>query len=145
MARRLAAAILLALAAGGLAACGGGGGEKRLTEKEFVSQGNAICLATGNRISEAAGALFRDGQPGDEAVLAFAKDKAIPEIAGKLKALASLKPPENLQKRFEAGLVKTRTVLEEVIKEPSKLATDGTLFDEADKELAGVGLTVCAE
>ena len=146
MARRLGAvAVLLTLAAGALAGCGKD--EKRLTEAEFIARGNQICQASTDRITAAAEAAFPEGSgtPSDDAVVAFAKDQALPELVNKFKQLSAVKAPEDLKDRFEIGVAKGLSILEQIRKEPSRLATDSNLFAEANLEFGEVGLTVCAQ
>ena len=139
------AAVALALAAGALAGCGKD--DKRLTEAEFIARGNGICQASTDRINGAASRAFPEGSgtPSDDAVLAFAKDQALPELVVKYKQLSALKAPKELKDRFEIGVAKGLAVLEEVRKDPSQLATSTGLFGESNRELGDVGLTVCAQ
>lgn len=143
--RRGAVVILLTLAAGLLAGCGKD--EKRLTEAQFIAQGNRICQASADRINAAAEAAFPEGSgtPSDDAVVAFAKDQALPELVTKFKQLSALKAPKELKDRFEIGVAKGLAILEEVRKDPSELATSTGLFGESNRELGEAGLTVCAQ
>lgn len=146
MMRRVGAtAVALTVAAGLLAGCGKD--ETRLTEAEFIAQGNKICQASADRITGASARAFPEGSgtPSDEAVLAFAKDQALPELVTKYKQLSALKAPKELKDRFEIGVAKALVVLDEVREDPSQLATSTGLFGESNRELGEVGLTVCAQ
>jgi hypothetical protein len=84
----------LALAA---SACGG---NDRLTKSEFNRQADAICAKYEQKIRSA-----MQGVPaGDEAQLAGAIERVLPVIRTGNDELRDLKPPENLQERYDRWL-----------------------------------------
>jgi hypothetical protein len=76
------------------------GGSDRLTKSEFSSQADAICAKYEQKIRSA-----MQGVPaGDEAQLAGAIERVLPMIRTGNDELRELKPPENLQKRYDRWL-----------------------------------------
>ena len=148
MARRsVAVSVLAAMTGLFVAGCGDGDdGPERLTQAEFASQANTICQVSTSRVEAAAAEAFPEGgpTPTEEAVVAFAEEKAIPAIEEQVRDLDALVPPEDVEARFEEAVAKARAVLDEVKKEPKKLATDTGLFAESDQLFGAVGLETCA-
>jgi hypothetical protein len=94
---RLAVALAaLALVAGG---CGGDGG-KRLTKREFVRQASAVCARYEQRVQSALSGV----RPGDQRRLAQSITKALPVIRKGNDELRELRPPTELQDRFDRWL-----------------------------------------
>ena len=136
--------LLAASAALALSACGGG--DERLTQEEFVTEGNAICTSGSERIDAAAKEAFGDEEPSEEVITAFVKDEAVPEIEKQLDDLSDLKPPENLEAQYDAALKESRRALDRVKANPEDLASDSSdTFAKSDELIKAVGLTACVE
>jgi hypothetical protein len=84
-------AVLAALAAGGC-----GGGASHLSRSEFVERANAICARYEQKIRQATFGI----EPGSDAQIVAAIDKAIPLIEKGNRELRALKPPTGLRDRF---------------------------------------------
>lgn len=94
--------LAFALALVGLALLAGGCSDsgKRLTKPEFVRRANAICAKYEARVRSK-----MSGVPaGNESQLARAIEQVLPIIRKGNDELRSLKPPEDLQKRFDSWL-----------------------------------------
>lgn len=139
-------ALLLLLAT----ACGGGGGAKRLSHDEFVSKGNAICVA-------ASGAIDRLGDPASLADVARigAKLAAIrDDETTKLAALPAAKDDEDGQTRLINALRLRDKTLRDVVRAARShdqaaaskaLAAGQPLGDKASSAALDLGLLRCAE
>ena len=151
--RRTLLVLLVAIAGAGVGACGGDddeGSGDRLSEAEFLEQGNAICEAGNERLDAAAEDAFGDATeedpPTDDAILAFTTETAIPDVENQIDDLAELSPPAELEGDFDAAITEAMATLTKVKDDPSLLAADdGTTFDETNKLLADIGLDACAE
>lgn len=89
--------LVLAVCAAAVTGCGGGGGGERLSRAEFVAQADAICRKYEARLD----AL---GQPTNVAELRSFADKALPIARDGRDELDDLKPPEELEERYDAWL-----------------------------------------
>lgn len=139
---------LVAVAALGLGGCGAK--ETRLSQEEFVRQGNAICKTGSDRIDAAAEKAFAgatgENPPTDAAVTAFAKDAGIPEIEKQLGALDDLRPPKATETKFDQALAEARRALAKAKANPSILADDSDdSFEKANGLIKATGLDTCAE
>jgi hypothetical protein len=94
MAQRIA---LFAVAALFVAGCGG---SSRLSRSDFVQRANAVCTKYEQKVTRAMAGI----NPGDQTQLAGAIDKALPVIREGNEELRALKPPEDLQQRFDQWL-----------------------------------------
>lgn len=75
----------------------GCGGSERLSKSEFISQADAICAKYESKIRST-----MQGVPaGNEAQLASAIERVLPVIRTGNDELRKLKPPENLQDRYD--------------------------------------------
>lgn len=92
------AALSLALAAALLVA--GCGGDARLSRAKFVQRANAICDKYEQKVTRAMAGI----NPGDQSQLARAIDKALPVIREGNEELRALRPPRELQQRFDRWL-----------------------------------------
>jgi hypothetical protein len=92
--RAAAGVLLVAGLAVVAAACGG---SDRLSKSEFISQADSICAKYEQKIRSA-----MQGIPaGNEAQLADAIERVLPVIRTGNDELRDLKPPENLQDRYD--------------------------------------------
>jgi hypothetical protein len=73
------------------------GGSDRLTKSEFMSQADAVCAKYEQKIRSA----MRGIPAGNEAQLAGAIERVLPVIRTGNGELRDLKPPENLQDRYD--------------------------------------------
>jgi hypothetical protein len=78
----------------------GCGGSDRLTKSEFMSQADAVCAKYEQKIRSA----MRGIPAGNEAQLAGAIERVLPVIRTGNDELRDLKPPENLQDRYDRWL-----------------------------------------
>jgi hypothetical protein len=104
MAARLGPTVAVGLA---ILLSGCGGGSQRLSRSQFVDQANAICVEYEKKVSKVMAGI----QPGNEAQIARAIDRALPVIRDGNAELRALKPPKELRQRFDRWL---RTADEEV-------------------------------
>jgi hypothetical protein len=144
---RLAGLLVLLLLA---TACGGGGGPTRLSHADFVSKGNAICVA-------ASGAIDKLGDPASladvgriGAHLATIRD----DETTKLAALVAAKKDERGQARLIAALRARDKTLRDVVRAARKndqagaskaLAAGQPLGNTASNAALDLGLLRCAE
>jgi hypothetical protein len=131
-------------------ACGGGGGEKRLTHADFVSKGNAICVA-------ASGAIDQLGDPASLADIARIGAKLATirmDETTKLAALDPAKDDEDGQSKLIDALRARDKTLRDVVSAARKhdqaaaskaLAAGQPLGDRASNAALDLGLLRCAE
>jgi hypothetical protein len=130
--------------------CGGGGGPKRLTHAEFVSQGNAICIA-------ASGAIDKLGDPATLADIARIGAKLATIREGETTKLAALEvatSDEGGQAKLVKVLKARDQTLRAVVSAARKhdqaaatraLAAGQPLGDRAANAALDLGLLRCAE
>jgi hypothetical protein len=141
--------VLLAVAALFVAGCG----SSRLSRSEFVQRANAVCTKYEQKVTRAMAGI----NPGDQTQLAGAIDKALPVIREGNDELRALKPPEDLQQRFDRWLgiaddeVAAATQLRDGLKKDDAKAVQRAfqklrVSDAAQDTVArkGLGLTRCA-
>lgn len=134
--------VVLVVAVAGSGACG----DKRLTQTEFVTKGNAICESGSQRIDAAAKKAFGTEKPSDAVITEFVRDTAVPEIQKQLDALEDLTPPKDLEAKYDAALKEARSALAKVKANPADLASDSSdTFARSDELIKGVGLDACVE
>jgi hypothetical protein len=142
--------VLLAVAVLVVAACGG---SSRLSRSEFVQRANAVCTKYEQKVTRAMAGI----NPGDQTQLASAIGKALPVIREGNDELRALKPPEDLQQRFDRWLriaddeVAAATELRDGLKKDDARAVQRAfqklrVSDAAQDTVArkGLGLTRCA-
>jgi hypothetical protein len=78
----------------------GCGGSSRMSRSQFVQRANAICVKYEQKVTRAMAGI----NPGDQTQLAGAIDKALPVIRQGNDELRALKPPQNLDGRFDRWL-----------------------------------------
>jgi hypothetical protein len=105
--RVLLVAVALALVVAG---CGSG---KRLTKGEFIRQANAVCAKYERRVR----ALMAGIAAGNEMQLARSITRVLPVIREGNGELRSLRPPSNLQDRFDRWM----TIADEEVDAAEKL------------------------
>jgi hypothetical protein len=153
---------MLALAAAVAAAgCGGGGGGKRLTKSEFIAKADGICAEANKNVpkppSDLANVDPTAATTTDEQLKKFGDyiDDVVKHLRSELDDLRGIKPPADLQDKYDSGLATLDESLNE-ISEAADAARDGdreklkSKLDESDKhsneanKLAKeLGLTVC--
>ena len=133
-----------------LPGCGDDGVE-RLSEAEFLKQGNAICAESNARMEkkgeETFGAL--DGPPTAEDIAPFA-DYLVDEVDQQISGVEALVPPEDLQDEMDEVLPLARAAQTEM---ESQIEADPVAFMESEEnvfadvnaKLADIGLTDCDE
>jgi hypothetical protein len=147
MASRIALALVAVLAVAGC------GGSSRLSRSEFVKRANAVCTEYEAKVTRAMAGI----NPGDQTQLASAIDKALPVIREGNDKLRALKPPEDLQQRFDRWLriadneVTAATQLRDGLKKDDAKAVQRAfeklrVSDAAQDTVArrGLGLKRCA-
>jgi hypothetical protein len=147
--RRTAAVLLSALA---LLAGACGGDEKRLSEAEFLKQGNAICKAGNDKIDAAAAKEFpnQNERPDLAKFKTFANETLIPSVRQQIDDLDDLKPPKDLQDDMDQLLSDARDALDKVKEEVNNdtaafLDNESDPFADVNKKATDIGLTVCGE
>jgi hypothetical protein len=141
---------LVAVAALVVAGCGG---SSRLSRSEFVQRANSVCTKYEQKVTRAMAGI----NPGDQTQLAGAIDKALPVIRDGNDELRALKPPKELQERFDRWLriaddeVAAATQLRDGLKKDDAKAVQRAFqklqaSDAAQDTVArkGLGLTRCA-
>lgn len=146
--RRTVLGYMAVLGLMGLAGCGSD--DERLTQEEFVTQGNAICQASNDRLDplfeEAFGDATEENPPTEEEVVAFFNDTFLPELDSQLDDLDALNPPEDVEDDFDAAVVEARKVLAQIEDDPVAFTnTDEDPFEKANELVGKAGLDVCAE
>lgn len=131
------------LCAAALAACGGD--DDALSEEEFISQGNAICMAGNERIEAAARALPQDQAPsGPEAEEFFTVLTA--DIQRQIDELGDLTPPDNLQDDFDTLLADAQTAIDGIGEQGAEgfFASPDDAFADVNRQAGAIGLKECA-
>lgn len=135
-----------------LTACGSGGGEKpaetaRLTQKQFVTQANQVCIDSDRRV-------FRLG---DLSTDPDGWTKTAQAARTGISDMAKLRPPEARQAGFDAMLAQARKLADEIesVRDALKAndfpkaraaQTRATALDTAIKKQASrLGLTFCEQ
>lgn len=138
-------AAALVLAGTLLVACSG---DERLTEAEFLEQGNKICATGGEKIQAAAEAAFSDvaeGATPDPAQLDRFYDDFVPAVEEQIDGLDALVPPEDMESDVDEMLDFARSSLDTVKNEGSQIfLTAQDPFAEANEKAGEIGLTECA-
>jgi hypothetical protein len=146
----MASRIVLLAVAVFVAGCGG---SSRLSRSEFVQRANAVCTKYEQKVTRAMAGI----NPGDQTQLASAIGKALPVIREGNAELRALKPPEDLQQRFDRWLriaddeVAAATELRDGLKKDDAKAVQHAfqklrVSDAAQDTVArkGLGLSRCA-
>ena len=162
---RRAALLLAAILALGLsfaaAGCGGGGGGKRLTKSEFIVKADGICGAADKSAPKPPSDIARvdptSATVTDEQLNKFGDflDDIVKHFRGELGDLRKIKPPADLQDKWDSALA----TLDEALNELSDAADAGHNADrqkfkdkvaesdkhskEGNKLAKELGLTVC--
>ncbi len=134
---------LLALAAVCVVAAGCGGGN-RLSKREFLKQGNAICAKGTRKIDRLGLTAFKTpGHPTPAETVAFAKTVAVPITQSELDQLRALKRPKGDENSVKTLLDKAQAAVDRVRAHPTLLGqANGS--DEANALARAYGLTACA-
>lgn len=137
----------MAVSSAVLAGCGGG---DQLTQRELVTQADAICSKAGGEVRD----VRRPHQPGQPASAYF--DKVVPIARRQVDELDDLEPPARLRPRYERFLVEQKQGVELLAdlrdaaqgddrpRAQSLLARLTRASRESNAAARRVGLTVCA-
>lgn len=121
----------------------------RLTEAEFLEQGNAICAEGNAAIDAGAEALGTDGPPDAATLTAFFTDTILPSVQGQLDGLRALSPPEELEADIDALLEDADAALDDMrqqIEDDAEAFLDAPdPFEEVNARAVELGLTACGE
>ena len=149
----MAPRVLLPLALIGALLVAGCGGKSRLSRSQFVERASAVCAKYEQKVTRAMAGI----NPGDQSQLAGAIDKALPVIREGNDELRALKPPADLQQRFDRWLriaddeVAAAAQLRDALKKDDGKAVQSAFqrlrVSDADQDKVarkGLGLTRCA-
>lgn len=127
-----------------IAACGSD--ETRLSNDEFLKQGNAICDTGNTAIDAAAAELFASGdEPTPEQLATFGNDVLVPNVQRQIDGLKKLKPPADLEKDVDQMVADAQKALDKISDDPAAaLGGDEDLFADVNAQAAAIGLTSCA-
>jgi hypothetical protein len=160
MARARAAPVLIVLL-GGLVAvgCGGGGssttGEatepnSSISRAEFVSKGNALCVA-GDKVQEAKVIAFlrarglKENEEPSKAVLVEATESVfVPSVQSQIDGLKALGLPSGKEQQVNSTLEGAQEALDRVKEEPELAFAKKDPFHDIAEELHALGLVKCA-
>ncbi|MDP9404738.1 MAG: hypothetical protein M3P85_15805 [Actinomycetota bacterium] len=128
------------------------GDTERLTRKEFVARGNAVCAGSEKKLRKAfAEELSGEGQPTAQRMQAVLR-RVVPITEGTVADLKKLEPPENLEERFDAALVEAEeaiAALEKAAASPEAaqalFSDEEDPFEQANKGFESVGITACSQ
>jgi hypothetical protein len=153
---------MLALAAAVAAAgCGGGGGGKRLTKSEFIAKTDGICTEANKTVpkppTDLANVDPTAATTTDEQLKKFGDyiDEVVKHFRSELDDLRNVKPPTDLQDKWDSALAGLEESLNEVseaadaaragdrTKMKSKLDESDKHSNESNKLAKELGLTVC--
>ncbi|PLS75239.1 MAG: hypothetical protein CYG61_08385 [Actinobacteria bacterium] len=142
-------AVVAALATVTVGSCGD---TERLTRKEFVARGNAVCAGSEKKLQKAfAEELSGEGQPTAQRMQAVLR-RVVPITEGTVADLKKLEPPENLEERFDAALVEAEeaiAALEKAAASPEAaqalFSDEEDPFEQANKGFESVGITACSQ
>lgn len=141
--------VLLPLAALAVA-CGGGGDDDRLTKEELATRVNAICARVERQ-------LDRLGEPSSLAEVAEFAGKATGFARKGVDDMRALRPPEDLESRYERFLDQGEQTVqlsirlknaaeEEDVEEFDKILEEAREVARRSETIArGLGFTECAE
>ena len=124
--------------------------EDRLSEEEFLEQGNAICAEGNDALDEAFEELEvgPDGQPSQEDVVALFEDVLIPNVTEQLDELDALSPPEELEADVDALVEDGEAALDEISElieeDPEGFFEGEDPFEAVNAKAGELGLTECA-
>lgn len=114
--------------------------ESALTQKEFVTQANAICKAGEERVTKAAEGLGDSPTAAD--IEAFVKETAIPETEQMGEKIDDLEPPKDLEADVDAMLESLETDLDKVEADWQAFMADD-FFTDFNTKATKLGLTDC--
>jgi hypothetical protein len=144
------ALLLLVLIAAVAAGCGGGGGPKRLSHADFVTQGEAICVAASGKIDALGDPASLADIARIGARLAAIRDTETDELAALVPAKADVAGQQRMVTALRARNRTLHAVVEAARKHDQAAATKalaagGPLGDRASDAAVDVGLLRCAE
>jgi hypothetical protein len=112
-----------------------------LTKEEWITQADAICQASNDRI-EAAGP---DNAQSAEEVDAFVTDTLVPEVQSQLDDIRALGPPEGSEEEATAILDEAQAAVDQLSEDPSLLRQGQDPFIDANANAQAFGLKVCGQ
>jgi hypothetical protein len=146
--------VLAGLLATGLIAAGCGGDDDdddassdtgttatALTKEEWISQADAICKASNDRI-EATGP---DGPQNQQQVEAFVTDTLVPEVQSQLDAIKALGPPEGAEDEATKIVDEAQSALDEIKADPSAITQGKDPFAQANADAQAFGMKECGQ
>jgi hypothetical protein len=128
----------------GLAACGDD--EERLSQDEFVEQGQAICREGNEEIEALFADLPQDEIPTEEELEPLFDD-FVSNVRGQIDDIDELSPPEDIEDDVDAFVSDARDALDEVEDGGAEalLQEEGEdPFAEVNEQAAELGLSECA-
>jgi plastocyanin len=132
----------------GFVAAGCGDDAERLSQAEFLEQGNAVCAGGNERIDEMFEATFESEQDfEDEAKQETAKAALEDDIQSQIDDIDDLEPPEDIEDAVDSLVDSAQAALDE-IREMSTadfFAEEEDPFEDVNRQAAEIGLTECAE
>jgi hypothetical protein len=131
---------------------GCGDDEERLSEEEFLEQGNAICEEGNDEIDAAIEEIVPDEstEPSIEEVITVYEETLIPSVQRQIDELRELNPPEDIEDDIEDLLDDADAAVEEsserLEEDPEAFVTsDEDPFAEVNARAEELGLTACGE
>lgn len=149
MNRLVASACIGALSA---AFVGCDSGSDRLSQEEFLEQGNEICAEGSDEID----AIFEEAFPEDseepsaEEIAEVFEEEFIPNIRGQIEDLRELEPPEDVEDDLNQVLDDAEEALddaeEQIQDDPETfLQSSEDIFSDVNEQMEEIGLDECSE
>ena len=151
--RQVITVVVVSLLFGLLAACGS---DDRLSEEEFLAQGNEICRVGNEELNASAEALFSQlteesteedfQQVIDENGQTFLDD-FVSNVRGQIDDIRDLNAPSDLEDDLDLVLDEASEILDRISDaDPQEFfESEDDEFAELDTQLLAIGLTTCVE
>lgn len=114
------------------------------SKADFVTQGNAVCRASGASVKPALDELTERRPPTRAVMRSFAGDVALPGLQERVDKLRQLDPPNEDRKKVDEIIRTYQKGIDEITADPLQLADADPLLNAYIKAGA-YGLSACAE
>jgi len=112
------------------------------SKDDFVSDGNAVCEASGSTVMSSLSELEDEGLPTDSDLRSFAGDVVLPALQKRVFELRRLDPPTEDRAAFDEMIAKMQKGIDEVRAQPRQIL-EGDPFLAANADARSYGLTSC--
>jgi len=128
-------------------ACGGGG-SKGISKADYLARAKLVCQKGNRQLKSASDDVVAKLAPGQKMTEAqiddFVRKTVIPTIRDQIKQLRAIPPPKGEKAHVEEIYKALDKGLDELDKDPKKLADASNVFAPADALANKYGISVCA-